>query len=323
LSYHDGLHVLSTRLLFMTYSRLYASLLLAAAFGALSTKPVQAADVPNVPQGIVGDTLCLNAGGAEGSSVYARIERVLNSGAVEAPSDTVYLPPRPHIVQFPAEPGIGAYFGFLAISPTDVNQDGKSQAAGGDRSRTEIKIAPSSGMADPFKAKQGDILTYSWRFKLDKDMRYSPSFTHIHQIKAKDGKYEEPPLITFTPLSSGVMQVRHIGDKQTVSDNFQLLGQMALQGAVGQWLNVVEQIKFDHTDGSYKLSIATQSGKTLLAIDKDKLDTWRTGANHMRPKWGIYRKHHPALNANTDDWLYIASIGISKGKQPSTDCHVK
>ena len=270
--------------------------------------------------GVVGNTLCLNADPAQDS--YTHIESLLGKGAVEAPSDTAYAPLRPHVLQLPGDGTAGPYFAILAIEPTDVNLDRKSMADGGDRSRTEIKIAPSrGGVHEAFKAHQDDTMTYRWRFRIAGGMKFSPSFTHIHQIKANGGAYADPPLITFTPLEKGVMEVRYVANRKN-SDVHTVLGTMPLEGLQGQWLTVRETITYSATDGKYRLAIADQQGKEQLSISRDGLQLWRTGADHLRPKWGIYRKHSAALNQNVEDRVDFANIGITRGATPSSGCGI-
>ncbi len=273
------------------------------------------------PIGVFGDTLCLNADGPGGEATYPRIERILGTGAIEAPSDGVYVPPRPHVEEREDDGAVGPHFAILAIEPTDVNLDLVPMTDGGDRSRTEIKLAPSSGgIHQPFKGHEGDTFVYTWRFRIDPGMRFASTFTHIHQIKANGGLYAEPPLITFTPVASGVMDVRHVGDLTTSSVGFTRLGSMPLAGVPGQWMDVREEITYSNTVGQYKLTIRDQLGAVALALDVAGLQMWRTGANHMRPKWGVYRFHNVSLNQDVDDYLYLANIGITHGATPTSTC---
>lgn len=275
----------------------------------------------NAPNGFTGATLCLNARSQPGTDVISHIEGILGAGAVESPSDAVYAPPRPHVLEVAEDALAGPHFAMLAIEPTDVNQDLVPITQGGDRSRTEIKIAPAKGgMHEAFKAREGDTFVYTWRFRISPSMKFSSSFTHIHQIKAHGGPYAEPPLITFTPLANGNMEVRHVGDQLKDAGTSARLGAMPLEGLMGQWLDVREEITFSNTQGRYQLAIQDQRGVTRLAIDKSGLQLWRTGADHMRPKWGIYRKHHPALNQHVADTVYFANLGITRGARPSSNC---
>jgi hypothetical protein len=281
------------------------------------SQPISTAAV----SGVFGNTLCLNADVATGTDLYAHIERFFGAGAVESPSDGVYQPTRPHVLRMAQDPIIGAHFGIEAIEPTDVNQDLVPLSRGGDRSRTEIKIAPSKpGPHDAFKAIEGDRFVYAWRFLIPREMKFSPSFTHIHQIKAYGGMFSDPPLITFTPLANGRMEVRHVGDAQKNAEQSVTLGSAPLNTLVGRWLDVREDIIFSNTNGRYQLTIADERGEVLLRIDRENLALWRMGADHMRPKWGIYRKHHPSLNQHIPDTIYFANFAITRGAMPASAC---
>ena len=257
-----------------------------------------------------GGTVCVNP--VPGQDVYSHIEKLLGAGAVESPSDDAYAPARPHILPMPDDGIVGPHYAVIAIEPTDVNLDRVPYSAGGDRSRTEIKLAPSRGGHDVFKAREGDTFTYTWRFRIAADMRFSPSFTHLHQIKAYGGPYAEPPLITFTALANGRMEVRHVADRLKESKHT-VLGAMPLAGNQGRWLVASETIVYASTQGSYRLSIRDMQGAELLAIDQGGLQTWRSGAEHMRPKWGIYRKHNPDLNQQRADTLYLSNVCLTRG----------
>ncbi len=273
------------------------------------------------PNGVIGNTLCLNADPSHALGTYALIEKVLGSGAIEAPSDGLSDPKRPHIISVPGDSVLGPHFSILANEPNDVNLDRVPMSMGGDRSRTEIKLAPSSGgNQDAFKAREGDTFVYAWRFKINPGMKFSPSFTHLHQIKAYGGNFSGAPLITFTPLSNGKMEIRYLGDGKSESSTYSKLQVMSLSGVPGQWLDVREQITYSNTVGRYRLSILDQQGQQLIAIDQSGLELWRQGADHMRPKWGIYRRHHPALNQHIDDVVDFANFAITRGSNPDSTC---
>lgn len=276
---------------------------------------------PSFASGVFGATMCLNADARGSDDLYSRMENLLGPGAIESPSDRVYTPPRPHIQERAGDGVVGPHFAFLAIEPTDVNQDMVPVEKGGDRSRTEIKLSPQkSGVHEPFKGLEGDTFVYTWRFKIPREMKFSPSFTHIHQIKASGGDFAAPPLITFTPLANGTMEFRHVGDQRRDSAVVTVLATTPLEPLVGHWVDAYEEVKYSNTDGLYKLRLRDANGKLLLSIDKTDLQMWRTGATQIHPKWGIYRKHHSALNQHTDDFLYFANFGITRGNQPGATC---
>jgi hypothetical protein len=295
-------------------SRTHAGLMAGLMAGLLTCAACGAAPI----NGVIGDTLCLNADPAQDATRL--IESVLGAGAIESPSDGAYSPARPHLLQVPADGVVGPHFALLSIEPTDVNLDRVPMSQGGDRSRTEIKLAPSKGgVHEAFKAHEGDTQVYTWRFRIAPGVKFSQNFTHIHQIKANGGPFADAPVITFTPLSNGQMEVRHVADKLAKADHT-VLGSAPLAALLGKWIDVREEITYSNTQGHYKLALRELQGAPLLAIDKAGLQMWRSGADHLRPKWGIYRKHDPALNQHAEDIVYFANFGITRGAAPSSDC---
>lgn len=276
---------------------------------------------PPALSGVFGDTLCLNAEAGGSSNLYGRLEALLGPGAIESPSDRVYSPPRPHIQERIGDGVAGAHFAFMAIEPTDVNQDLIPSEKGGDRSRTEIKLSPQTGGPhEHFKGREGDTFVYTWRFKIPREIKFSPGFTHIHQLKASGGDYAAPPLITFTPLANGTMEFRHVADQRRDSSVVTILATTQLEQLVGLWVDAYQEVKYSNMDGSYKLRLRDPSGRLLLSIDKTGLQMWRTGAAQIHPKWGIYRKHHAVLNQHTEDFVYFANFAITRGATVGTTC---
>ncbi|HEY4149124.1 MAG TPA: hypothetical protein VGM41_09350 [Chitinophagaceae bacterium] len=155
-----------------------------------------------------------------------------------------------------------------------------------DRQRNEIKTYGPSPNA--LKAFLNDTVTYHWKFRLDTGFKPSPSFTHIHQIKAGDGD-DGAPLITLTPRygSPDKLQIIHTGSSSATS-----LGTVAsvdLTPFKGAWVQVEEKLTYK-TNGSYSITIKRISdGATLLSYSKDGIDLWRDSTSFCRPKWGIYR----------------------------------
>jgi hypothetical protein len=287
----------------------------------LCASEVYAAPLPN---GVIGNTLCLNADPASADRLYSRIESVLGKGAVEAPSDSVYKPTRLHVRVGNEDSEVKSYFAVLALEPTDVNLDKVPFSQGGDRSRTEIKIAPGNGPQARFHAREGDTYIYSWRFKIAPGMRFSSAFTHLHQIMAQAGPLAGRPLITFTARADRYLSIlyyeTHIAAQSHKHSRLITLGRVPLARIIGTWVDVEERIYYSATDGKYEVTIRDLSGDNLLSVRKADLSTWRQGANHMRPKWGIYRKHSAALNQNIEDYVYFANFAITRGNSPDSMC---
>jgi len=155
-----------------------------------------------------------------------------------------------------------------------------------DRQRNEIKTYGPS--PDSLKGFLNDTVTHMWKFKLDSGFQPSPSFCHIHQIKAGDGD-DGAPLITLTPRfgNPDKMQIIHTGSGSSTSLGTVL--QVALAPFKGTWVKVEEHIIY-RTAGSYSIKISRlRDDSVLLSYSNTNIDMWRNGTTFIRPKWGIYR----------------------------------
>ena len=269
------------------------------------------------PTGIVGNTLCLNADMTSTVPLYTRIENVFGPGSIESPSDAVsaYIPPFPHIAERADGVG-GAYLVFSAIDPSDINTSDPQ-----DRSRTEIKISPStSGPHTTFQVHEGELFIYSWRFFIPASVKFSNSFSHVHQLQAHGGAFSDAPVVTFT-ISNNKFVVRHIADQITDTSQFTSLATVPSDQVQGRWISVREEVKFSNTDGYYRLRMdAAGQSQPVISIDARPLSLWRTGSDHARVKWGIYRKHSTELNQNLTDEFWFANLAITRGSTPDATC---
>jgi hypothetical protein len=179
-----------------------------------------------------------------------------------------------------------------------------------DRQRNEIKTYGPS--ADKLKGQLNESVTYRWKFKIDAGFQPSPSFTHIHQIKAGDGGNEGAPLITLTPRAGTPekLEVIHTGNSSATSQN--KLKTVDLAPFKGTWVEVTEKVIYK-TAGSYEITIRRVSdGAMLLNYSNNNIDLWRDGASFCRPKWGIYR----SLNNTSylrDEEVRFADFCIAEG----------
>ena len=114
------------------------------------------------------------------TDTYALINRTLGGTAEEVP-DCSHPEFGPHITQA-YDNDLGKYAFVFSIHVTPDND----RCVAFDRQRNEIKTyGPSPSYLKGF---YGDTVTFRWRFRLDDGFQASPNFTHIHQIKAGDGK---------------------------------------------------------------------------------------------------------------------------------------
>ena len=155
-----------------------------------------------------------------------------------------------------------------------------------DRQRNEIKSYDKS--PDELKGIQNEIVEYSWKFKLPSDFNSSKKFTHIHQIKAVGGSEDAMPLITLTTReeSPDNLELRYSETTSQIT-----LKEVELSPFKGTWVEVVETVVYGEKGiGSYEIEIRNiDSGVRLFYYANDDIRMWKTNAEFMRPKWGIYR----------------------------------
>ena len=155
-----------------------------------------------------------------------------------------------------------------------------------DRQRNEIKSYDKS--PDELKGIQNEIVEYSWKFKLPSDFNSSKKFTHIHQIKAVGGSEDAMPLITLTTRegSPDNLELRYSETTSQIT-----LKEVELSPFKGTWVEVVETVVYGEKGiGSYEIEIRNiDSGVRLFYYSNDDIRMWKTNAEFMRPKWGIYR----------------------------------
>lgn len=206
------------------------------------------------------------------------------TGDVTETPDCAHAAAGPHIIQ--------VYDDFLKkyvfAFQIHVTPDNDRCLAATDRQRNEIKTYDKS--PDSTLASLNETVKYTWKFKLDKDFKPSPNFTHIHQLKALDGD-DDLPLITLTPRyksSGNKLEVIHTGGTgKNTSLNY--LATANLSDFLGEWVEVTEIVTFSY-EGKYHINIKRLSdSKVLLNYSVDKIDLWRDGTTRCRPKWGIYR----------------------------------
>ncbi|WP_435415060.1 T9SS type A sorting domain-containing protein [Polaribacter aestuariivivens] len=179
-----------------------------------------------------------------------------------------------------------------------------------DRQRNEIKTYGDS--PENLKADEGETVQYKWKFRLSDNFKPSSSFTHIHQIKSVDGPYASIPMVSFTLRKSNPdrLELRH-----TSTTNQTTLKSANLDLFRGNWVSVVETIKFSNS-GTYSLEIKNiATNQTILSYTNNSIDNWQDGASFARPKWGIYRSLNNQQDLQ-DETVKFADFSIEEN--PST-----
>ncbi len=177
-----------------------------------------------------------------------------------------------------------------------------------DRQRMEIKDSPDGSPTT--QHQRGDTAYYRWKFKLPAGFKPSPSFTHIHQVKAEGGD-DDSPILTLTPRAGSPDQLQVIYTAGSGGSGSGVVAQVDLAPFVGTWVEGYVRMLSDDA-GSIQVSLRRISdGKTLLSWKSGTLDTWRSGASYNREKWGIYRSLDN-VSYLRDETLLFADFCVSE-----------
>lgn len=169
-----------------------------------------------------------------------------------------------------------------------------------DRQRNEIKTYDKS--PNNLKGIEGETVVYKWKFKLDINFQPSPSFTHIHQLKSVGGLYEATPMYTLTARYGSTTDKLELRYAETSSQT--TLKQTDLTAFKGVWVDVIETINYG-TSGTYSIVINKVSdGTELFSYSNNAIINWQTGADFVRPKWGIYRSLNNPEYLRDEDVLF-------------------
>ncbi|MEI6751827.1 MAG: T9SS type A sorting domain-containing protein [Paludibacter sp.] len=232
----------------------------------------------------------LNANGT--TDTYSLINSILAPGATAEETPDAFDPSfGPHIKQvWDTDLGKYVFEFYLHISNSNELQD--ESTGDTDRQRVEIKTYASS--PDSMKGTVGETVLYKWRFKIPVGFQPSPSFTHIHQVKAVDGD-DSDPIFTLTPRYNANGNQLELIYVQDVNSGTSKLATVDISSFLGTWVEATEQIYVDSINGakngSYSIVIKKVSdGTTLLSYSNNNISTIRKTTNSfIRPKWGIYR----------------------------------
>jgi len=180
-----------------------------------------------------------------------------------------------------------------------------------DRQRCEIKSYNQS--PDSLLGIEGEVVVYKWKFKLADGFQSSPRFTHIHQLKAVGGSESSMPLITFTTRDGNPdeFELRYAQSTSQVT-----LIEVDLAPFIDVWCEATETVIYGEV-GSYDVVINTVSSNpvTLLSYTDNNIRMWRTNADFVRPKWGIYRSLLDSAYLRNEEVLF-ANFSIEEIEAP-------
>lgn len=205
-----------------------------------------------------------------------------------------------------------------------------------DRQRVEIKTYSES--PDYQLGYYGDTHIYAWKFKLAEDFAASDRFSHLHQLKSKNADTDEEgkPLITLTAGGEKTNQEEiDAGEtdeefKVTTAAQMRLryspaaesqinLAVVDLEPFLGNWVQCVEKITVGewNGDGRYELLIQDAiTGEEIMYFKSNTLRMYKTNADFIRAKWGLYRSLIEAEKLQ-DEQVKFADITVMQVDDPN------
>lgn len=212
-------------------------------------------------------------------------------------------------IQEVSDPEMGNVFKFTIHVNEDIDRD---KCTTTDRQRNEIKTYSTS--PDNVLGVIGETVEYKWSFKIPTGFQSSNSFTHIHQLKSVGGAVNEEkiPLITLTiyDKSSGhKLYIRHAAG--TTQSN--VGSAVNISDLENNWVEVIETITYGmENEGAYSITITNIDTQVQLLNYSDNTQRYyKTGADFIRPKWGIYRSLNNAT-ALRDEEILFGSFTITE-----------
>lgn len=243
------------------------------------------------------------------SNTYALINSTFGGNALELP-DCAHPTFGPHITQrMDSQLNRTVFIFHVHVKPDN------DRCTRDDRQRVEIK--PPKGCFEHLKGYDGETVSLSWNFRLDTNFQVTPNFCSVHQIKLTGGN-DSLPIITINLRSRGrnrLLEVIYNGGDVSHT----VLKSENLSKFLGMWIHAKEELSYGKI-GKYSLVLSRcDTGEQLLSVAQNEIDLWRNGAEHARPKWGIYRSLATAtLDGLRDEDVYFDSFCL--GKDTSDKC---
>lgn len=182
-----------------------------------------------------------------------------------------------------------------------------------DRQRNEIKTYDQS--PDNLLGIEDEIVQYKWKFKIDAGFQVSPNFTHLHQLKSVGGPLASMPMYTLTARKATPdrLELRYAETDTQIA-----LQQTDLEPFKGTWLEATETITYG-TSGTYSIEIKKVDDESVLFnYSNNNIINWRSGAEFVRPKWGIYRSLINVADLRDEEVLF-ANFSIEELDALSVD----
>jgi hypothetical protein len=164
-----------------------------------------------------------------------------------------------------------------------LHQNGAEEtvSSGALRQRNEVTVNP--GNPTIYKALKGDLITYAWRFRLDR-MNAQPTWCDIFQVK-QHGTTGTGPYLAFEA---------HQANFNLKTARNGIVATTPLANVMNTWIDARVTIRFDDA-GSLEVTMKkVDDGAPVLGYKSTMpMDFADTTVDFTRPKWGFYRNKAP------------------------------
>jgi hypothetical protein len=159
-----------------------------------------------------------------------------------------------------------------------------------------------------YKGMQGDTMSYTWRFRLDK-MNANPTWCDIFQVKQHG---------TLGPAPFMALEANK-GDLTVDTQRLGVVARVPLSQILGVWINASVTAKYSET-GSLMLTLKKDDGSMVLSYKNDNINLWGAGLDFVRPKWGFYRNAADGAGDATIQYNNMRIIRGTVGTPPGCSC---
>ena len=184
-----------------------------------------------------------------------------------------------------------------SVQFTIYKNDDDSVTKKPDRQRIEMKVFDKSPTS--YKATLNTNYVYTWWLKLGQGMVVSDSFFHIFQLKAV-GNVPDSPVFTLSLTNKNGLHMRiNRNGNDDLNPSTDYLNLLPLKSVVGAWIQATVEANFTNSkqNGYVKVLLKSQTGIQLVSQQTSFVTYW-SGAQFVRPKWGLYRKISSTFQAS-------------------------
>lgn len=167
-----------------------------------------------------------------------------------------------------------------------------------DRQRTEISTYHAV-------ARENDVRTYQWRFRIPEDYLPSTFWNHVFQLRPIDPEPGGNPVFTISMLSGEIEELLFYHDG---GSRMEVVHRTPLAEFKGQWIDAEVKARLAPVGSIHVRLTSTLDGTVLLEWRQDDINLWTNDGSvitsFVLPKWGNYRSLTGAHALKDETLLY-------------------